>query len=550
MKITKKIAVVIAAALTNIAFVAAPSHAVPTISNTVMYDTTNGVQVVNGFATLTLSTDTSTVTNVVVSGAGSVVIASAGTNTSISIPVQTNGWYQITNNSTGAGVSTVTLTSAVVGTTTITATPILSNGTQGTPVVKTITWTSTGSLLPSTAYTTVYSASGSTAPTSTTNAVAIVSPLTANLIAGNIKVDLRDGNNVAISNGTLTATVSGPGLIGIGATQAAATVAGRAVTGASGAYYINVFGDGTPGTSTITISSGTTILATKTFVFSGVASSYSAVNASSIYKVGANASAIAVTVKDVNGNLVADGTTVYATSDATSVATVASSAVTVSGIATFAVQGIATGTANITFANDPTTPTIATKSVVKVGSSTIASVGLAFDKSAYVNGEAIKLTLTAKDASGLAVADGTYANVLSADLISSTQLGGATLVGSASPTFVNGVATWNVYAPLSAGTFSVNGVFALTKAAITTSASVADPNATALSTLIASIQSLNDKLTAQITALNAQVASLQAQLTASQATATAAAAQAKADYNKLATAWNKAHPTKKVALKK
>jgi capsule polysaccharide export protein KpsE/RkpR len=136
-------------------------------------------------------------------------------------------------------------------------------------------------------------------------------------------------------------------------------------------------------------------------------------------------------------------------------------------------------------------------------------------------------------------------------------LGGATLVGSASPTFVNGVATWSIYAPLSAGTFSVNGVFALTKAAITTSASVADPNATALSTLIASIQSINDKLTAQITVLNAQVVSLQTQITASQAAATAsqaaataAAAQAKADYNKLATAWNKAHPTKKVALKK
>jgi hypothetical protein len=143
-------------------------------------------------------------------------------------------------------------------------------------------------------------------------------------------------------------------------------------------------------------------------------------------------------------------------------------------------------------------------------------------------------------------------------------LGGATLVGSASPTFVNGVATWSIYAPLSAGTFSVNGVFALTKNAITTSASVADPNATALSTLIASIQSINDKLTAQITVLNAQVVSLQTQITASQAAATAsqaaatasqtaataAAAQAKADYNKLATAWNKAHPTKKVALKK
>jgi hypothetical protein len=331
---------------------------------TTMYDTTNGVQVINGLATVTLTTDTSTVTNVQVSGAGNIVLAAAGTNTTLSVPVQTSGWYQITTSNVGAGTSTVMLTSAVAGVTTITATPIQANGTQGTPVVKTITWTSTGSLAPSTSYTTVYSAKGVIAPDATTNAVVVVGPMAAQSAAANavanIKVDLRDSLNNAITNGTLSVTVSGPGFVGLATTQAGAALQGRAVTGTAGQYFINVFGDGTPGVSTITIESGSTVLAKKTFTFSGVAATYAAAKKISVLKVGANAAAIEVTVKDANGNLVADGTTVVASSDLTSVATVTGSATTVSGIATFAVQGISAGSATFTFKNDATTPTIST----------------------------------------------------------------------------------------------------------------------------------------------------------------------------------------------
>ena len=524
----KKIALATVAAMTLGIITVAPASAAPSIAYTTMYDTTNGVQVLNGLATVTLTSDTSTVTTVTVSGIGNVVLAQAGTNTTLAT-LQAGAWYQVTTDANGPGVSTFILTSATAGVTTITATPVQANGTQGAAVTKTVTWTASGTLAASTAYTTVYSSPGATAPDATTNAVAIVSPMTANLLAGNIKVTLKDGLNNAITNGTITVTVTGPGLIGTGTTQAAATMQGRAVTGTAGAYFVNIFGDGTPGVSTITVYSGSTLLATKTVTFSGVASSYSAAKAQSVLKVGSNASAIQVTVKDAAGNFVSNGTTVYATSETTTVATIAASATTVDGIATFAVQGLSLGTSKITFKNDLTTPTVSTAESVRVGSSTASSVTLSFDKSSYVNGEVVRLSLTALDTAGLPVADGTYTNLLSEDIVSSTQLGGATLLGSKSPVLVNGIAVWNLYAPLSAGPFTVSAKITSTSVGVTANASVADSNATTLAKLVESVNSLNSLLNARVDALTAEIATLKADAATAKAAAEAEVATVKAE---------------------
>jgi hypothetical protein len=503
----KKIAIVIAAALTSTTLVATPANAAPTIVNTTMYDTTNGVQVIGGFATLTINTDTNTVATVTLSGVGSIVSASAGSNTTLLTPV--NGYYQITTSNVGAGVSTLIISSPTAGTSTVTVTPITAGtGIPGTPVVKAISWTSTGSLAPSTSYTTVYSAKGVIAPDATTNAVAVVGPMAAQSAAANavanIKVDLRDSLNNAITNGTLSVTVSGPGFVGLATTQAGAALQGRAVTGTAGQYFINVFGDGTPGVSTITIESGSTVLAKKTFTFSGVAATYAAAKKVSVLKVGANTGAIEVTIKDANGNLVADGTTVVASSDLTSVATITGSATTVSGIATFAVQGVSLGSATFTFKNDATSPTVSTSTTMRVGSSTVSSVAISFAKDVYVNGEVVKFTLKALDAFGLPVADGTYTNLLSEDLISSTQLGGATLVGSKSPVLVDGVSVWNLYAPLTAGPFTVTGKVLATSVAIEAKSSVGDANAVANAAILSQIADLNAKI-ATLTALIAKI---------------------------------------------
>jgi hypothetical protein len=527
----KKIAIVIAAALTGSALVALPSQAAPTVAYTTLYDTTNGVQVIGGFATLTINTDTNTVATVTLSGVGSIVSASAGSNTTLLTPV--NGYYQITTSNVGAGVSTLIISSPVAGASTVTVTPITAGtGIPGTPVVKTVTWTSSGTLAVSPSYTTVYSAVGVAAPDATTNAVAIVAPkavqsAAANAIA-NILVAPKDGNNNAITNGTLTVTVAGPGMIGLGTTQANAVLQGRAVTGTAGQYFVNVFGDGTSGTSTITISSGSTVLATKTIIFAGDAATYTATKGFSVYRVGSNGTdgsstsyGVAVAVKDANNNPVSNGTTVYATSASTSVATVSASTTTTGGVAYFAINGVATGDVAITFANATTTPTVSTSTVVTIGSSVASSVTLSFDKKSYINGEKVQLTLKAVDASGKPISDiaasgASYTDLLSADLISSTQLGGSTLVGSKTPTFVGGVATWNLYAPLSAGPFTVTGTtgtaaglaLSAQKVALSTTANVLDANATANAALLAQLDALN----AKIVALNALIAKIMKKL--------------------------------------
>jgi hypothetical protein len=482
MNIRKKIAVVVVSALAFAGFSSVSAQAAPTVAYTTMYDTTNGIQVVNGLATLTISTDTSTVTSVVLSGVGSILAANAGTNTTISLaPSPTvsggvNSWYQVTTSSVGAGTSTVTLYSQNVGTSTITVTPVnQATGIPGTPVVKTVTWTPTGSLAVNAGYTTVYMAAGATTPTPTTNAVAITAAKTLGTTAGqqvaNIVVTPHDSNNNLLAADQITAVVSGTGLIGIGTATGSINMQGRALTGTAGSYVINVFGDGTAGTSTITISDGTTVLATKTLIFSGVATKYVVSNERSAYRVGANGadatatalgSGIAITVTDAAGNPVADGTIVYATSTNPTIATLSASTTTIGGVAYFGVTGVSTGTASFTFTDNSTTSlvtTLATDSIY-VGSSVASKVSLAFDNTSYANGSVVKLKLTALDANGkpisdVAAAGYSYTNFLSTDLISSTQLGGVSLVGSASPTFVGGVATWDLYAPLSAGPFTV-----------------------------------------------------------------------------------------------
>ena len=181
MKLNKKIAVAVVGALAFAGITALPSQAAPTVTYTTMYDTTNGVQVVNGLATLTLHTDTSTVDSVAITGVGSIVQAVAGTNTTINIApfaavtggVNTN--YQLTNSSAGAGTSTLILYSQTLGTSTVTVTPINnSTGIAGTAVSTTVTWTSNGTLAANTGYTTSYIAANNTTPTSTTDSVAII----------------------------------------------------------------------------------------------------------------------------------------------------------------------------------------------------------------------------------------------------------------------------------------------------------------------------------------------------------------------------------------
>jgi hypothetical protein len=249
----------------------------------------------------------------------------------------------------------------------------------------------------------------------------------------------------------LTATISGPGSLGIDTAANVASIlpTGRAITGTAGQYAIGVFSDGSAGVATVTISSGTTVLATETVTFYGTTTTY--VQTSSKTNIGVSETGtVTVTAKDAAGNASAVGT-IYAVSADTTKATVS-----VSG-AVVTVTGVAAGATTVTICDTAAcaTPTLSLVVPVTISKVTAASVVLSFDKAEYNPGEKITVTVTALDSTGLGVADGSRNLLSAAGITSNVALQGATYTASAAVTVVAGKATFTAYAPLIAGPISV-----------------------------------------------------------------------------------------------
>ena len=467
-KTFKRVALVAVTALVAGSFSAVSASAAPSAAYTTMYDTTNGYQVVGGLATVTITTDTSTVASVVLSGAGSVVSATAGTNTSLGGTPST-GTYSVTTTSSGAGTSTVVLTSAATGTSTLTITPYNSNGTVGTAVTKAVTWVASTTIAPSVTNSTSFIGSGTTAASAD---VAVTADKAAGTQVANVAIVIKDANGNALNGQTLSATISGPGLIAFN--QSSATQAGTAraasltLTSSQNSAYLGISSDGTAGVSTITISAGSTVISTETVTFTGSAASYTATNTASVYSAtgavigSGTAQTITVSVKDAAGNAVVNGTTVYASSSDTTVAAITASATTTSGVATFTVTGAKVGSAVITFGNAASSPTLSITDAITVGSATVAKVSLSLDDSSYVPGQAATLTVSAVDASGNAVADGNYTLFSVAGASSLALAAGSLPAASTAYAFVGGKKTFAINMPLTAGTVKITATDNLT----------------------------------------------------------------------------------------
>jgi hypothetical protein len=499
------------------------------------------------------NSDSLTVTASLVSGpAGSValpVLTSAGVGNVNTTPV-INGFVSSSTAVAGVyttGITTVTLTPTHAGTYVMRFTPAVSGGggtLQATPVIWTVTVSAVAPADAAHTTATVNAGQGVATGADTVVSASSVANFTAGAQAATIAVVAKNASSTDVTTSTaLTVTISGPGALGFGGNSGVNNVAvgslpeqGRALTGLAGQNLIGVFSDGTSGVATITISTGSTVLATKTVTFAGVAKTYTATNNLTNLLVGANgtngsssSNAIAVKVLDASGNTVANGTTVYATSSNTSVATVSASQTTTGGYAYFAVQGITSGNANITFGDTASNPTITTISPVIVSSSVASTVTLSFDKASYGPGEKMILTLTAKDASGLGLPDaGVYTNFLAATATSNLAVQG-TMPG-VTPTFVAGIATYTLYAPATAGTVSVfattgtsgNLAVAAQKLNLTASATVVAPGDTTITDLLKKqITDLQAAAIASAATNAAAIAALKVQMDALSASNTA-----------------------------
>jgi len=146
-----------------------------------------------------------------------------------------------------------------------------------------------------------------------TDTVSVVSPNTAAVAYGSkaasIKVTQLKSTGAA-ANESLTATITGPGTLGCNSSQASGASAGRSITCAtdgSGVVYVFVYGDGTSGKATITLTGVTsgTVIGTKSVLFSGTTiASLTAAVVNGVIASGATGKtgAVSVVAKDADGN--------------------------------------------------------------------------------------------------------------------------------------------------------------------------------------------------------------------------------------------------------
>ena len=440
----KRVALVAVAALGLGVLSVAPSNAAATITTTVAYDTATSTAVVGGQVTVQVLTDSATThgtfdrATVISTGVGSVISAiSAASDTSTVVGTPTSGTFYIDNNMVRRSLTNVVVSSAVAGSQVISVTPLNAAGTPGTAVTKTITWVASTALDVSAAKSTsvIQAFTANAGATFTTDGTVTAAKGTAPAQVAAVKVTLLDSSGIAKHGQSLSVTVSGPGLVGINtanetvtATQSASanTVSGPVARAAAltlaadnNIAYVGIHNDGTAGVATVTITAGTTVIATETVTFTGSVAKYTVTAVRGVYAIGSNAAgdsatATGVTVKvtDSAGNALG-GQTIYLKSGDTTIATVTSSATSGTatgplGVAYFEVVGVKSGSTTVTACNTSacTSATVLSDATaIKVAKTEAATVTAAFDKSSYAPGEKMILNITATNADGTAISD-------------------------------------------------------------------------------------------------------------------------------------------------
>jgi hypothetical protein len=176
---------------------------------------------------------------------------------------------------------------------------------------------------------------------------------------------------------------------------------------------VYIYPDGNSGVANITVKTASGVaLATKTVKFYGTLAS---LTGKAVTEIIGTTGTVSVSAKDASSVVMSSlrtGDKVYAFSADATIATVPSSDLA-SGYsvdsAVVTVTGVKAGTTTITFGNASTLAASTIKSApvtVRVGSTSIASVTLAFDKTTYAPGEKAVVTLTTLDATNLPTVPG------------------------------------------------------------------------------------------------------------------------------------------------
>ena len=422
------------------------------------------------------------------------------------------------------------ISTPTAGTNTVTVTRITAA--TGVPSVLATGTITVGASAPSAvaALSTAFIGAGTAFPTADALAGALRFPSTANAtVHATIGVTLNDASGVAINNQSISATITGPGLItatagtGTGAQGTSRAVSILAADQTTNVFRIGISADGTRGASTITILRGTTVIATKTVSFYGAVATLTATQGVGVMRSGRTAAStvsdftlggstaatlataaitrdtatnISIVAADVDGNVVpgvtvtADVSDVAVISDVTITSCANGAALTVcaSGAGNFiasttpAIGGVSGAKATVTFKTpNPAVPGafISTAALpFSLGGTQVGgTVTMTLDKTSYLPGERMMITYTAKDATGNPVRDWTAVGLPAANK-AITGLNGAGVFVAGSHIYGDG-STELTYAPVTPGVFTlVLATGTATGATITATATVSDDAAT------------------------------------------------------------------------
>jgi len=557
------------------------------VSQGLTRSTTDGTASVGGSATVlfTLPTHTTNAYSIVSSGVGSLTSVTGDASSVITTVNGTVSDYTsgaiITAASSAKTTATVALSSAVAGVQTV---KLLSTdattGVVSTKSTVTVTWGSVAGI--SAAFTSAGSFIGNGSARPSANATSgLYYPKTAGvtLAAGattgaTIAINVFDTANVAMNGQAITATIEGPGLITLASgtgTGSTGTVRAASLTGTTQAAthqsVLGISADGTAGKATITVSSGTTVLFTKTVIFYGTVAKITATQNLSVAKASstsggtlgsavaapagtsvATTPAVTLTATDSNGNVVPGLTISAKSSDTTLIASgsviesdgtgagdgyagpgyynasVTSTVGAASGATTTVVFRtlLSDGVTYVT--SDPVTFTLG-------GSISTGSVTAALDKTSYAVGEAASLVITVKDSKGNPVFDqdaNLWGGLGTAPLWSKSVVG-LTPSAAATTMIKSGKKTYTGYAPSLEGDFKLTGVLdaltVLSGAAVSASGTVEGSKATAASEAAADAAAeATDAANAATDAANAAAEAADAATAAAQDAADAVAA--------------------------
>ena len=431
----------------------------------------------------------------------------------------------------------VRVASAVAGVTTVTVVPLNASGTPGSPVSAIVTWGSAPTLSVGTS-TAFMAGPADVAATATTNAVPRSAPRAAGTAIATVVVTLRNNLGAADTRAnTVRATVTGVGFVSVGGTaQANGSLRTATDATAQSERIVRIFSDGTAGTGSVAITAtdvatGASI-ALGTFTVTSTGAQASIAVSTTRYTIGRagfttgaaataagtawvtataattlspntadviSTPAFVVVVKDSAGNAVTASATPTVTSSDPLVSTGGTCALddgssttyssSTNGIGYYncsfstvatAVSG-AKATLTISIPNPASTTggTLDATYAITVGGA-VATHTLALDKTSYEQGEGMKITRTAVDASGNPVYDGIIAPAVSFNrAIGGTAPGAAFYVGGTTQSN-NALGAATVFAPTSAGEFTatITGRVAAAAATITAKATVGDDAAT------------------------------------------------------------------------